>query len=122
MLFAAIATNWIGKIRPLPFSVGTDCIGDSEWTNVPLSPQEREMQWVARLFLPGNLYVEINWSAAAAAIANTSQDLFKIMKREEIIWHIFFKFITNETYFLIVGKAHCLQKVEGHQRDIPECQ
>ena len=97
MLFAAIATNWIGKIRPLPFSVGTDCIGDSEWTNVPLSPQEREMQWAARLFLPGNLYVEINWSAAA--IANTSQDLFNIVKREEIVWQVLFNFITNERYF-----------------------
>ena len=38
----------------------TNCIaGDCEWTNVPLSPQEREMYW-SRLFLPKKLFSEKN--------------------------------------------------------------
>ena len=60
-------------------------------------PARKRNVVAARLFLPGNLYVEINWSAAA--IANTSQDLFNIVKREEIVWQVLFNFITNERYF-----------------------
>ena len=41
----------------------TNCIGDCEWTNVPLSPQEREMYW-SRLFLPKKLFSEKNISVA----------------------------------------------------------
>lgn len=50
------------KLGPCIFLYkATNCIGDCEWTNVPLSPQEREMYW-SRLFLPKKLFSEKNIS------------------------------------------------------------